>query len=186
MQRLTRTKFHIWTSIVTITLVTESYLDRTGSGTSHISQFNVLVTICIEVIFSQTTFVGFGSGSKTHTVDCCFVSSSYAHSHDSSPVMILLTSFEASPSYFANISLHQSTRVFFWAIAGSNENKSFLRPGVHAISNVCWWKKCPGMPLSYCMSHDDLALSVHARHQCSLAERLLLEDLHGIRLWVND
>ena len=26
--------------------------------------------------------------------------------------------------------------------AGSNENKSFLRPAVHAVLNVCWWKKC--------------------------------------------
>ena len=27
-------------------------------------------TICFEVIFQQTTFVAFGSGSKKHTVDC--------------------------------------------------------------------------------------------------------------------
>ena len=29
-----------------------------------------------------------------------------------------------------------------------SENLSFLRPVVHAISNVCWRKKCPRMPLS--------------------------------------
>ena len=50
---------------------------------------------------------------------------------------------------------------------------------VHAILNVCWWKNCPRMPLSHGMSHDDLALSVHARHQCSLAQWLFLQDLHG-------
>ena len=33
----------------------------------------------------------------------------------------------------------------FWAIAGFSENKSFLRSGVHAISNVCWWGKCPSL-----------------------------------------
>ena len=52
--------------------------------------------------------------------------------------------------------------------AESNENKSFSSPGVHAILNVCWWKKCPRMPLSHDMSHGDLALSIHARHQCFL------------------
>ena len=32
---------------------------------------------------------------------------------------------------------------FFTPIdTGSNENQSSLRPGVHAILNVCWWKKC--------------------------------------------
>ena len=29
------------------------------------------------------------------------------------------------------------------------------------------------------LSHDNLALSVHARHQCSLAQRPFLTDLHG-------
>ena len=37
-----------------------------------------LATICFEVIFQQTTFVGFGWDSKTHTVDYCFVSGLYA------------------------------------------------------------------------------------------------------------
>ena len=59
----------------------------------------------------------------------------------------------------------------FWAIARFSENKRFLRPGVQAVSNVCWWQKCPRMALSYGMSHDNLALSAHARHQCSLAQR---------------
>lgn len=35
-------------------------------------------TICFEVLFPRTTFVGFGSFWKTHTVDYCFVSGSYA------------------------------------------------------------------------------------------------------------
>ena len=69
--------------------------------------------------------------------------------------------------------------------AGSNENKSFLRPGVHALLNVCCWKKCPRMPLSHGTLHKNLALSVLARHQCFLVKRLFLEDLHGIRLWAS-
>ena len=46
-------------------------------------------------------------------------------------------------------------------------------------------EEMPRMPLSHSMSHDDLVLLVHARHQCSLAQRLFLEDLHGIRLWAS-
>ena len=37
------------------------------------------------------------------------------------------------------------------------------------------------MPLSHGLSHDDLALSVPARHQCSLTQRLFLDELHGPR-----
>ena len=134
--------------------------------------------------FPQTTFVGFGSSSKTHTVDYCFVSGSYAQIHDSSTVTIVQTYFEAPPSYFCNIFLHQSSVFERWSnFAGSNENKSFLRPAIHAILNVCCWTTCPRMPLSYGISHDNIALSVHARHQCSLAQWLFLEELHGIRLW---
>ena len=43
--------------------------------------------------------------------------------------------------------------------AASNENKSFLRSGVHAILNVCWWKKWPRMPLSHGMCHDIIVIS---------------------------
>ena len=69
--------------------------------------------------------------------------------------------------------------------AASNENQSFLRPAIHAILNISCCKKCPSMPLSHGMSHDDVALSVHARHQCSLTQRLFLDKLHGTRLWVS-
>ena len=34
--------------------------------------------ICFDVLLPRTTFVGFASSWKTHTVDCCFVSGSYA------------------------------------------------------------------------------------------------------------
>ena len=44
------------------------------------------------------------------------------------------------------------------------------------------WKKCLRMPLSHAMSHDDLAISVHARHQCSPKQRLFLDNFHGFRL----
>ena len=53
----------------------------------------------------------------------------------------------------------------------------FLQPGVHAILNVYRWKKYPRMPISHGMSHDDLALSVLAPHQCSLTQWLFLDDL---------
>jgi len=36
--------------------------------------------------------------------------------------------------------------------------------------------------LSHDMPHDDLALSVQARHQCSLAQRLFLENLYVLYL----
>ena len=45
---------------------------------------------------------------------------------------------------------------FFWAnCAESKMNKCFLRPDVHATSNICW-----SMTLPHGMSHDVLALSV--------------------------
>jgi len=37
------------------------------------------------------------------------------------------------------------------------------------------------MPLCHGMSHDDLTLSVYARHQWFLAQRLFLDDLHDLR-----
>ena len=86
---------------------------------------------------------------------------------------------------FFHISLHQSTQTFFKRLsncAGSNENKSYLRPGECSMLNVCRRKKFLKMPLSHGMSHDDLTLSVHARHQCSLTQYLFLNDLHGPRL----
>ena len=74
---------------------------------------------------------------------CCFVSDSYAYSHDSPPMSLLTTSFKAHPTYFSNISLHQSTRTLFLTIVklcGLQLEQIFLlQPGVHAISNVCWW-----------------------------------------------
>ena len=74
--------------------------------------------------------------------------------------------------FFSNISLHQTARTERLSnSARSNENKSFLRPSAHAILNICWWKKCSRMALAHVISHDDLALSVQARHQCSLTQR---------------
>ena len=56
----------------------------------HMTSFAIKQdTIYFEVIFAQTTIVGFEPGSKTHTMDCCFLSGSYAQIHDSSAVMIL-------------------------------------------------------------------------------------------------
>ena len=38
-----------------------------------------------EVLLPRITFVGFGTGSKTHMVDCCFVLGSYPQMHDLTP-----------------------------------------------------------------------------------------------------
>ena len=70
----------------------------------------------------------------------------------------------ADIGYFSNISLHQSTRTFFWVIVklcGIQREEIFFT--ARCSCNI----KCmpvKEMPLSYAMSHDDLALSVHARH----------------------
>ena len=45
----------------------------------------------------------------------------------------------------------------------------------HVIFNVCWCEKCPRITLSHGMSHDDLALSVHIRIYCGLAQQLCQE-----------
>lgn len=46
---------------------------------------------------------------KTHTVDYCFVSGSYAQIYDSLTVQMIYTVFDAPKMYLFNISLHQST-----------------------------------------------------------------------------
>ena len=52
---------------------------RCSSGT--LATLSVLpkkqTTVCFEVLLTRTTFIGFGSFSKAHTMDCCFVSGSY-------------------------------------------------------------------------------------------------------------
>ena len=48
----------------------------------------------------------------------------------------LIHAFEAPRSYLSKVCLHQSARAIFKRLSngtGSNENKSFLRPGCHAI-----------------------------------------------------
>ena len=47
-----------------------------------------------------------------------------------------------------------------------------------------YWMYTSGINAQGChaMSHDHLTLTVHARHQCSLAQRLFLEYLKGPRL----
>ena len=83
----------------------------------------------------------------------------------------LINVFWSTAIVFCNISIHQSTRGCFERLsncAESNENKYFLRSAVHAIFNVCCWKKSPKMPLSRGMSHGDLALSVHSSHSINV------------------
>ena len=92
-------------------------------------------------------------------------------------ICLLLFVFRMSPKVLGKqIVVYQSElTVIFESLsncARSDETKSLLRPGVHAKLNVCWCKKCPRMPLSHGMSHDDLELSVYARHKCSLTPRL--------------
>ena len=93
----------------------------------------------------------FGLFSKTHTVDCCCfglicIDPWFVTCDD------LINVFWSTTIVFSNISYANWREHFFERLsncAGSNENKSFLRPGGHAILNVCWWKKCPRMPLSH-------------------------------------
>ena len=65
---------------------------RCSSGT--VATLTVLqkkqATICLEVFLPATAFIGFGSGSKTHTLDSCFVLGSYAQINDSSAVTIFI------------------------------------------------------------------------------------------------
>lgn len=60
---------------------------------------------------------------------------------------------------------------------GIQREQIFLQLSVHAKSNVLKWN----LSLSHDMSHDDLALSVHALHRCFVAQQPILDDLHGIR-----
>ena len=62
-----------------------------------------------EVLLPRITFFGFGSSSKTYTVDCCFVSGSYAKIH--APVK-----FNQQEPFFERLS----------NCAGSNKNKLFF------------------------------------------------------------
>ena len=55
-------------------------------------------TICYDVLLPRLTVVRLGSFWKTHTEDCCLGSGSYEKIHDSSPVTISKTCFEAPPS----------------------------------------------------------------------------------------
>ena len=130
-------------------------------------------TICFKMGFPQTSFVGFGSCSKTHMIDCCFVSGSMIPHLWWSYKRLLRHRHRIFQHFYAPIDLR-----LFWAIAGSNENKHFLRPGVHAISNT-------GGRNAHGMSNDDFALLAHSRHQCFLSQRALLYDLYEIRLWAS-
>jgi len=81
-----------------------------------------------------------------------------------------LRSFETLRLYFSKFlcsNPHEPSFEQLSNCARSNEIKPLLLPGVYALSNVCWWKKRPRMPPSHSVSHDDLALSVYALHQCS-------------------
>ena len=49
-----------------------------GTVTTRLILLKKQATICIELLLPRTTFVGFGSSSKNHTVDYCFVSGSYS------------------------------------------------------------------------------------------------------------
>ena len=105
-------------------------------------------SICVEVFAPRTSFIRFGSSSKTHTVDCCFVSGSYVYIHYSSPVTILYTFLKHCDRILRTFLYTNRHEPFFERMSNcavSNEKKSFLRPGVSAILNVFWWKKRPSI-----------------------------------------
>ena len=67
--------FRIWPKILDKQIVVyHSELSVLWCSSASVATWPVLsrkpAIICFEVIFPQTTFVAFGSGSKTHTVDC--------------------------------------------------------------------------------------------------------------------
>ena len=65
--------------------------------------------ICFQVLLPRITFVGFGSTSKTHTVHRC-TDPRFVTCDD------LINVFWGTAIVFSNISLHHSTRTFFWSI----------------------------------------------------------------------
>ena len=90
-------------------------------------------TICNEVILPQPTFVGFSLDSKSHSVDCCFVS-------DISLICQLWRSYKRLLQHhhrifptFLYANRHEPFFEWMSNCAASNDKKSFLRPGVHAM-----------------------------------------------------
>ena len=125
-------------------------------------------TICFEVTFHQQNFVEFGTRPTRWTVALFRAHTQRSiirhlwrsskrllrHRHRIAQTLLYTTRLEPFLSDCQCVKC-----------AGSNENKCFLRPGVHVIWNVCWCKICPRMPLSHRMSHDDPEVSVRTRHQ---------------------
>ena len=162
----------------------ELIVPRYSSGT--VSTWPVLPkkeTIFFEVIFTQTTFVGFGLGSKTHRWTVALL-----QAHTPRFIIRHLWRFykrhlRRRQRIFPTFLYTKQHEPFF--CAGCNENKSFYGQVFLQYWMYAGGRKCPRMSLSQGMSYEALALVVHARQQCSLTQRLFLEDLNGFRLWAS-
>ena len=128
----------------------ELTLQRYSSGT--VATWPVLpktlATICFDVLFPQTAFVGFRSSSKVHNggllfcfglicIDPWFVTCDDLINVFWSTAIVVFQHFYA-----------QIDKSLFWAIAGFSEHKSFLPPGKYpvpkdsSISRYVTWRSC--------------------------------------------
>ena len=102
------------------------------------------VTICFEVIFFTNNFRWIWFGFKHRRTVALFRTPMHR-----SMIRHLWRLYKRPLRHRHRIFQYFFTPIFerLPNYAGSKENKSFLRPGVHAIFNVCWWNKCRRMPL---------------------------------------
>ena len=69
--------------------------------------------ICFETLLDLLNFAGRVSPANSHTEDCYFISGSYWYTYVSSPVTMLLTRSDLSPSNFRSILRHHSILALF-------------------------------------------------------------------------
>ena len=131
------------------------------------------------------TLFGFGSSSKTHTVNCCFVSGSYAQIHNSSPVTILQTLFVAPHRIFPTF-LCTNRQEPFLSVSGIQQEEKFIMamqyscniegmlveemPKDSSISRYVTWRSCINSSRTASMFSGTIARK---------------KDFHGFRRWAN-
>ena len=84
--------------------------------------------------------VWFGTGSKTHTVDCCFVSDSRID-----PWFVICDFSSTAILFFHHFFTQTDTNLFLsdcQVVRVPTRINLFLHEGFYAMLNVCWWKKC--------------------------------------------
>lgn len=127
-------------------------------------------TICFDVLLSQRFFVGLGFSWKTHAVDFCFVPGSYAQIH-----VLYLCKCYTQP-------LIKHVLIYFTFLCTNRYEPFFKRlsnyAGSYAILFYCQTFKQYvidthhiNIQRSHGMSHNDLAVIVHAKHRYFLSEQ---------------